>query len=285
VSFNCGAIPVSQLESELFGHDEGAFTGADRQEPGRFELADGGTIFLDEIGGMPTHLQVHLLTVLQRRSTFRVGGQTAVPFDARVMAATNRDLTDDIASGQFREDLYYRLNVVTLEIPPLGERAEDIPDLVGTFIRHFRRELGRSEVDDISEEALDALTAHAWPGIVREFINAVEHAIVLCRGTRIEVADLPETIRRSAGAADGAPSEPEPVPSPGAAPPDLAPLLDLPLREARARATTDFERAYLAVLLRRTKGCIGRTAELAGITSRSLYDKLKQHGLRKEDFR
>jgi len=280
VSVNCGAIPESLLESELFGHEEGAFTGADRQKPGRFELADGGTIFLDEIGEMPTHLQVHLLTVLQRRSIFRVGGQTAVPFDARVVAATNRDLTDDIASGKFREDLYYRLNVVTLEIPPLRERAEDIPDLVGTFIRHFRRELGRSEVDDISEDALDALVAHPWPGNVRELINAVEHAIVLCRGSRIEAADLPETVRGPAGARPA-------VARPGsqAAASDLAPLFDLPLREARAKATADFERAYLEEQLRREKGRIGRTAERAGITTRSLYDKLKQHGLRKEDFR
>ncbi|MBL6720362.1 MAG: sigma 54-interacting transcriptional regulator [Planctomycetes bacterium] len=159
VSVNCGAIPESLLESELFGHQPGAFTGAERLKRGRFELAERGTIFLDEIGEMPLHLQVNLLSVLQRRRVQRVGGEELIGIDVRVMAATNRDLEALVRKGRFREDLYYRLNVVTLEVPPLRERSEDIPDMVGMFIGHLRTSLGRQEVDGITPAALEALCA------------------------------------------------------------------------------------------------------------------------------
>ena len=150
VSVNCGALPEQLLESELFGHEAGAFTGASARRKGRFELADGGTIFLDEIGEMPSHLQVALLTVLQRRRVRRVGGEDTVRADVRVMAATNREVVDEVKKGRFREDLYYRLNVVSLDIPALRERPEDIPDLAGRFISHFRDALGRPKVESIS---------------------------------------------------------------------------------------------------------------------------------------
>ncbi len=282
VSVNCGAIPEALLESELFGHEAGAFTGAERQKMGRFERASGGTIFLDEIGEMPLHLQVNLLSVLQRHQLRRVGGEETLQIDVRVMAATNRDLAEEVEKGRFREDLYYRINVVTIEVPPLRERVEDIPDMVGAFVRHFRESLGHAQVEGISREALDALTSYPWPGNVRQLINAVEHAIVMCRGSRITLQDLPEAI--TAPPADG---DRAPRPSPSARPetPAVEPWLDRPLREARTALYREFERTYLEALLRRTNGRVGRTAELAGITPRSLYDKLKQHGLSKEDFR
>jgi len=283
VSVNCGAIPEALLESELFGHEVGAFTGADRQKKGRFELASGGTIFLDEIGEMPMHLQVNLLSVLQRRCVQRVGGEELREIDVRVMAATNRNLVEDVKQGRFREDLYYRLNVVTLEIPPLRERTEDIPDMVGAFLRHFREITGRAHVEDISTEALDALCAYPWPGNVRQLVNAVEHAIVLCNGSQVSLDDLPDAVTAARPAAvEQVPHAEEP---PGPATPDPSRWIDQPLREARAAVSKEFERAYLDALMTRTKGRVGRTAELAGITPRSLYDKLKQHGLRKDDYR
>ena len=283
VSVNCGAIPESLLESELFGHEVGAFTGAERLKRGRFELASGGTIFLDEIGELPLHLQVNLLSVLQRHRLQRVGGEELLDVDVRIMAATNRDLVEEIEKGRFREDLYYRLNVVTLNVPPLREHAEDIPDLVGSFIRHFRGATGREPVEDITSEALDALTAYAWPGNVRQLINAVEHAIVLCRGSRISVEDLPDAIRGSAATIRRSELHQRAVAPP--TPLAIDGWLDQPLREARRAVSREFERAYLEALLTRTKGRVGRTAALAGISARSLYDKLKEHGLRKDDYR
>jgi len=277
VSVNCGAIPESLLESELFGHEAGAFTGANRRKKGRFELADGGTIFLDEIGEMPRHLQVTLLTVLQRRSVRRVGSETTVRVDVRVMAATNRDVVGEIESGRFREDLYYRLNVVSLNVPALRDRPEDIPDLVGRFIRHFRDVLGRRGVESISDEALEALLAFDWPGNVRELANALEHAVVLCRNSRITLDDLPERVL-GRNPASGSPRREELAE-------EVPPWIELPLREARRRVGLEFERRYLEALLSRTGGKVGETAELAGITPRSLYGKMQRHGLKKEAFR
>jgi DNA-binding NtrC family response regulator len=283
VSVNCGAIPEALLESELFGHEVGAFTGAERQKKGRFELALGGTIFLDEIGEMPLHLQVNLLSVLQRHRLQRVGSEELLEIDARVMAATNRDIVEEVKNGRFREDLYYRLNVVTLEIPPLRERAEDIPDMVGAFIRHFRGATGRDQVDDISNEALDALTAYSWPGNVRQLVNAVEHAIVVCRGSQITPENLPDAISPAAASVAG--HQPRSGEFVRSTTPAVDRWIDQPLRVARRAVGREFERAYLEALLARTKGRVGLTAKLAGITPRSLYDKLKQHGLRKDDYR
>ena len=282
ISVNCGAIPEQLLESELFGHTAGAFTGADHRKKGRFEVADGGTIFLDEIGEMAPQLQVRLLTVLHRRRVQSVGSEDAVPVDVRVMAATNRDIRDQILAGRFRKDLYYRLNVVTLEIPPLRERLEDVPELAGRFISHFRAALGRREVESLSDEALSAMLDYHWPGNVRELVNAIEHAIVLCTGPRITLADLPETVTARAAPLETAPIRSSPTPvefRPGAS------SIHRPLREARRLASLEFEREYLIAALTKSRGRIKETAAAAGITPRSLYDKMKAHGLRKEDFR
>lgn len=285
IAVNCGAIPEALLESELFGHEAGAFTGADRKKPGRFEQAAGGTIFLDEIGEMPLHLQVNLLSILQRHRLQRVGGEELIEIDARVMAATNRDLEEEISAKRFRGDLYYRLNVVTLEIPPLRERREDIPDMVGSFLRHFRTAMNHSQVETISEEALDALMSYDWPGNVRQLINAVEHAIVMCRGRQITIANLPELMKRKGASplASGVPTVASVIPT-SPSPPESE-LLNLPLREARSRVVANFENSYLRDILRRTNGRVGRAAELAGITPRSLFDALKRHGIDKTDFR
>lgn len=281
VSVNCGAIPSALLESELFGHEAGAFTGANRQKRGRFELASGGTIFLDEIGEMPLDLQVNLLTVLQRHRLQRVGSESLVEIDVRVMAATNRDLEALIQAGRFREDLFYRLNVVNLEIPPLRERAEDIPDLVGTFIHYFRSAVGRRNVEGISDKALQALQEHPWPGNVRQLVNAIEHAVVLCRGQSIELEDLPSVIRSQAH--DRAETSESRTIAP--TPSGIDRWLDRPLREAKQAVSREFERDYLRAQLAKQEGRVGRTAKAAGITARSLYDKMKRLGLKKEDFR
>lgn len=281
VSVNCGAIPEQLLESELFGHEAGAFTGANQRKKGRFEQANGGTIFLDEIGEMPLHLQVSLLTVLQRRRVQRVGSEDTIHVDVRVMAATNRDLEREIRRGRFRQDLYYRLNVVNLDIPSLRDRSEDIPDLTGRFINHFRESLGRPSVEGISDEALGAMTRYDWPGNIRELVNAVEHAVILCQTKQITLGDLPDTVAgRRQNAIEGPAT---PADSEGRLLRDE--WLALPLREARRRVGIEFEREYLEAQLIRNRGKVGETARRIGIGPRSLYDKMRQHGLKKEDYR
>ena len=190
VGINCGAMPETLLESELFGHERGAFTGAHRRKLGRFELAQGGTLFLDEIGALRAELQVKLLRVLQEREMERVGGTRAVKIDVRVIAATNTNLKDAVQREAFREDLYYRLNVVQLVVPPLRERASDIPLLVEHFIRRGERELNK-RIDGLSPEALAALQAYRWPGNVRELMNVIERCVVLAEGPVIQLNDLP----------------------------------------------------------------------------------------------
>ena len=279
VTVNCGALPEALLESELFGHVEGAFTGATRTRRGLFELAHSGTIFLDEIGDLPYHLQVKLLHVLQQREIQPVGSETPIVVDVRVMAATNRDLEEEVAERRFRQDLYYRLSVVTLTIPPLRERREDIPELVESYIDYFVVRVGR-EVAVIQDEALEALGKYSWPGNVRELINVVERAVLLCDGGEITVGDLPESIggRHLVGWAPA-----EPVAADASSFP--AEWLERPLADVRAEVVARLERAYLAGLLRATRGRVGETASRAGIQPRSLYDKMRQYGLRKEDFK
>jgi len=194
VNLNCAAIPEGLLESELFGHEKGAFTGAMNHHPGKFELAAGGTIFLDEISEMSPNLQAKLLRVLQDRTFQRVGGTRTLVADVRVIAASNKDLSEAIRKGSFREDLYYRLNVVQLDIPPLRDRREDIPLLVDHFIARCNKEMGK-QVQQISHEALEQLTAYAWPGNVRELENAVERAVVMGQGGVIMTEDLPVSLQ------------------------------------------------------------------------------------------
>jgi transcriptional regulator with GAF, ATPase, and Fis domain len=189
VKVNCGTLPATLVESELFGHERGAFTGAVQQKKGRFELANRGTIFLDEVGDLPLEAQVKLLRVLQEHEFERVGGTQTVRVDARVIAATNRDLAADVQRGTFRPDLYFRLNIFPIHVPPLRIRRDDIPILARHFIREFATRMGR-QVDRIDAQALDQLTAYDWPGNVRELANVLERAVILCQGRVLQSAHL-----------------------------------------------------------------------------------------------
>jgi DNA-binding NtrC family response regulator len=279
MAINCGALPESLLESELFGHEEGAFTGATRARKGYFELAHRGTIFLDEIGEMPLHLQVKLLRVLDERRIHRVGGERAIDVDVRVMAATNRDLEAEVEAKRFRHDLFFRLAVVTLEIPPLRERREDIRSLVDSYLEHFSLQTGKT-VTRIGDAAMQVLQAYDWPGNVRELVNVLERAVLIARSEQIERSDLPSRI-----VAHGGPEKTTSTEMPwdfGNLPPSL---LDEPLVEAKRRIVSAFERRYLADLLEATGGRIGETAQRARINERSLYTLMRKHGLKKERFR
>jgi DNA-binding NtrC family response regulator len=198
VAVNCGALPEALLESELFGHEEGAFTGATRSRRGAFELAHTGVIFLDEVGDMPLHLQVKLLRVLQDHEVQRVGAEKSFAVDLRVMAASNRDLEAEVEEARFRRDLYYRLSVVTLAVPPLRDRREDITPLAESYVEYLAPRIG-SDACRISDDALEAMREYEWPGNVRELINVVERAMLLCEGEQISVNDLPRSIATGAG--------------------------------------------------------------------------------------
>lgn len=272
------AFPEALLEGELFGHEKGAFTGAVGARRGHFEMAHGGTIFLDEIGELPRHVQVKLLRVLQERTVQRLGSEEPLQIDVRVMAATNRDLQDEIAANRFRRDLYYRLSVVTLDVPPLRDHPEDVPILAQRYLDHFRSRLG-SNVTAFSAEAMQALTRHAWPGNIRELINVVERGVLLCEGDVITLHDLPRTI--------------VPVPRSTGDHPSSAPLDALFESDWRSQSWKDVrqavvsacEQSYFTEQLRRTDGLVDETARLAGVNPRSLYDVMKRHGLKKEAFR
>ena len=278
VTVNCGGLPETLLESELFGHEEGAFTGATRSRRGMFELAHRGTILLDEVGEMPYHLQVKLLRALQEHEIQRVGGECAILVDVRVMAATNRDLAAEVEAGRFRKDLYYRLGVVTLTIPPLRERREDIPALIDSYLDYLCPRIGRPGIG-ITDEARQALCLYSWPGNVRELINVLERAILLGSGDAVASDDLPQSISRLS------PPAGEPGDLARAGPALRRGWIEEPLREVRRRVVGDFERAYLAEMLRATEGRVGEAARRAGIDPRSLYGKMKRCGLCKEDFR
>ena len=257
VAVNCGAIPEALLESELFGHARGAFTGADRARRGLFVEADGGTMFLDEIGELPPSLQVKLLRVLQEEEVRPVGESKARTVNVRVIAATSRDLEREVASGRFREDLFYRLDVFRVRVPPLRERREDVPLLVDHFIAHFHETLGRP-VHTIADDALDRLLEHSWPGNVRELENVIERAMILADGDRITLAELPEAI-----AAPRSPAEPAPAAG------------DFSMRRARRRFEADLIRRALEA----TAGNRTRAAKLLEISYRALLYKIKEHGL------
>lgn len=250
VAVNCAAIPENLLESELFGHERGAFTGASSARQGRFEMACGGTLMLDEVGEMPLSMQVKLLRVLQERSFQRVGGNRELRADVRVVAATNRDLAKEVAAGRFREDLYYRLNVFPMELPPLRDRRDALDDLAGFFVRLHARSMGK-KLSGIAVPAMKALRAYGWPGNIRELQNVVERAVVLARG-EITAAELPETIRSAAVA--GASREDGGI-----------------LKEA--------ERDAIATALKATGGNRRLAAERLGISRRTLQYRLKEYGL------
>ena len=265
VAVNCAAINSELVESELFGHEKGAFTGADARREGRFEVADGGTIFLDEIGDMPPETQAKVLRVLQERCFERVGGSKPLRVDVRVVAATHRNLEEDVKQGRFREDLSYRLKVVEIELPPLRERREDLPALALRFLEQVTERLGRDK-KRISQAAMARLARHGWPGNVRELQNTVETAAVLATGAEIDEADLN---LRDAGA---------PV---AGADPDV---VGLPFSDAKKRVVESFERFYLLDALRQHGGNISRTAEAIGMVRQSLQQKIRELGLRSEDW-
>ena len=198
IKVHCAALAASLLESELFGHEKGAFTGASGRKRGRFELAHEGTLFLDEIGEIDQNIQIKLLRVLQEKRFERVGGEETVEADVRIVAATNKDLKAEVEKGTFREDLYFRLNVVNIHVPPLRERKDDIPLLLSAFLKECARENGKN-ADSFDEKALHALYGYDWPGNIRELRNCVESAVVMSRGPTITEADLPPTVRATAG--------------------------------------------------------------------------------------
>src|SRR5690606_18776185 len=249
IKINCAAIPKDLMESELFGYEKGAFTGAVTSKPGRFELADGGTLLLDEIAEIPIEMQVKLLRVLQESEFERVGGVKTIKVDVRLIAATNRNLEKEIQEGRFREDLYYRLNVGPINLPALRERREDIPLLADAFRQRFNRRLGKS-VDRIHPGALAALQAYAWPGNVRELENVMERTLLFAEGDEIRLADLPENIRAlveaPAPSAGAAASSVTPVAGAAAAPtpPPIPPTLpaDASMKEIVKGATAAIEK-------------------------------------------
>ncbi len=252
VKVNCAALAESLLESELFGHEKGAFTGAVASRKGRFELADGGSIFLDEIGDLPPHLQVKLLRVLQEREFERVGSSRPVKVDVRLLAATHRDLEALVREGRFREDLYYRINVVTIVLPPLRERREDLPPLIEHFLRGFAGKNGKT-VRGLTREAREALLRYDYPGNIRELENLIERAVVLTRDDVIGVEDLPLVLE---------------APASGSV--DEAGLI---------AAVEGLERRMIREALTKADGTQTRAAELLGISERVLRYKLKKYGL------
>jgi DNA-binding NtrC family response regulator len=265
VAVNCAAISRELVESELFGHEKGAFTGADARRQGRFELADGGTIFLDEIGDMAPETQAKILRVLQERSFERVGGAKPIEVNVRVVAATHRNIEREVKKGAFREDLYYRLKVVEIELPPLRERSEDVPALAQRFLEQVIERLG-CEKKPIGEGALAALVRHPWPGNVRELLNVIERATVLASGPSIEESDL------NLAGVEGAPEA------------AAEGVSDLPFSDAKKRAVEGFERSYLLRALRGSGGNISRAAESIGMVRQSLQQKIRELGLRSEDW-
>jgi two-component system response regulator AtoC len=251
VTVECAALQEGLLQSELFGHERGAFTGAERAKPGLFEVAHGGTMFLDEIGEVSQATQVKLLRVLDASTFRRVGANEEIHVDVRVLAATNRDLATMVRQGLFREDLFYRLSTITVEVPPLRERGEDIALLARHFTGLLNERFGLRK--HMAEETLQVLGRHLWPGNVRELLHAVEAAIVVCDGPEILPEDLPASVRR--------------VPAPAAGPEAALPTLE------------ELERAHIERALRSTQGHRGRAAAVLGISERSLYRKLRDYGL------
>ncbi len=265
VAVNCAAISAELVESELFGHEKGAFTGADARRQGRFEAADGGTIFLDEIGDMAPETQAKVLRVLQERCFERVGGTSPIQVDVRVVAATHRNLEEGVEAGSFRKDLYYRLKVVEIDLPPLRERREDVPALAQRFLEAVTERLGRDK-KRIAEAAMARLMRHDWPGNVRELQNALEQAVVLTAGPGIGESGLNLTEK------------------PGVAGDDGADVAGLGFGDAKKRTVERFERSYLLTALRRNRGNISRTAESIGMVRQSLQQKIRELDLRSEDW-
>jgi DNA-binding NtrC family response regulator len=274
VPMNCAALPSELIESELFGHERGAFTGAATQRKGKFELAHGGTIFLDEIGDMSLHTQAKLLRVLEERKVERLGSAHSIPIDVRVVSASNRDLQAAVTEEKFRADLYYRLRVVQLDLPPLRERREDIPLLAEYFLKNYAAKY-QLKCAALSAEALKRLVAYEWPGNVRELRNAIERSVVLADGAALQPEDLPEEIRAKATSAKNA----EAFQRATNAAAEAADLLPVPYLSDFREARREFERAYIERVLGETGGNVTRAAERVGMHRQSLQQKLKDLGL------
>lgn len=261
IQINCGAIPENLFEAELFGYEKGSFTGAVTAKPGRFEIANGGTLFLDEVGELPRDMQVKILRALQERRIDRVGGLQPIEVDVRVIAATNVDLAQAVANGSFREDLFYRLNVIPMHLPPLRERIDDIPLLIEHFLSRFNERLGQ-DVRRVAPDALAALLEHSWPGNIRELENLMERLVLLSDSDTIHLADLPGLRRGST-----IPTEGEDID-------------DMGLKEYVRVHTAKLERARIQRVLEAEDGNVTRAARRLGISRKSLQTKMKEYGLR-----
>ena len=267
ISVHCGAIPDTLLESELFGHEKGAFTGAIKKKLGKFEIAKGGTIFLDEIATISPSAQIKLLQVLQDATFSHVGGEETFETDARVIAATNASLKDMCEAGSFRKDLFYRLNVFPIEIPPLRERIEDLPQLVETLLQRLNRDLQKG-IERLHPRVMEALAAYDWPGNIRELENLLERAYILENSKELTPESFPIELIQAHTATDVFTID-----------------ASQPLSRARQTAIEDFERHYLKALLVRHSGRVKRSAEAAGISTRQLHKLLTKYGIRKEDYK
>jgi two-component system response regulator AtoC len=268
IKLNCAAIPEALLESELFGHEKGAFTGALTRKPGKFELADGGTILLDEIGDMSLTTQSKILRVLQEREFERVGGTVTVRVDVRIIASTNKELSRAVKDGRFRDDLYFRLNVVTIHVPPLRERREEIPDLVTHFLNEANARLGRA-VQRVSPDAMAALMEYEWPGNVREVKNAIERAVVVTEGEVVLLNSLPPVLQATAAGLRGPDAEQVTAPSSASLDDRMAQL----------------ERAFVIEALTRAAGVQAAAARILGVTERSVWHLVKKHKIEVEKIK
>jgi DNA-binding NtrC family response regulator len=267
ISVHCGAIPDTLIESELFGHEKGAFTGAIRRKLGKFEVSNGGTIFLDEVGTISPSSQITLLQVLQDRTFQRVGGEATIEVDVRIIAATNMDLKKMCDDGQFRKDLFYRLNVFSIEVPPLRERIEDIPHLVEVFLEKMNI-FNAKEIYDIDPQVMEAFLGYSWPGNIRELENIIERACILESSSVLTPDSLPSDLFSSE--------------TPQA---KVSVDVHLTLAEARNKGIEDIERKYLSALLEHNRGKINDSALEAGVTTRQLHKLMKKYDIRKEEFK
>ena len=266
VAVNCAALPETLLESELFGHEKGSFTGAVGQRKGRFEQAHGGTLFLDEVGDIPLGMQVKLLRVLQERRFERVGGSEPIEVDVRVIAATHCPLEQLVKDGKFREDLYYRLNVVRIDIPPLRARSEDIPILVEHFCQKFARP---GQTIAVAPETMDVLLSAPWPGNVRQLENAIERACVTARDGVIKPENLPPDLGMRSSHTDH----------------PLRVDLTKPLPEQLSTLTAYFEERYIRKAMRKSRGHVGKCAKICGLSRRSITDKVAHYQINKAEFK
>lgn len=270
VAINCGAIPENLMESEFFGHEKGAFTGADQRKIGKFQFASGGTLFLDEVAELPLNMQVKLLRVLQEKRINPVGSNRDFPVDVRIIAATNRDLEAMMKENLFRNDLFYRLNVMPVFLPPLRERVEDIPALVRHFVRSFNKKHGR-QIEDLSVEALNHLKEYPWPGNIRELENAIEHSFVMESTSQIQDPSLPDHIRETIL--------------------DKAEGWNLPFDSEKSLSALDFrsakenfEKEFIILALKQNNGRINQTCEKAGIPKNTLLRKIQKYGIQASEY-